>query len=256
MKLKKRGLWLLGGMAVLLLAGCSSMGMVEVKHKDASGREVTTWTDPENAKRLKAQDEAREARAEGYRQAEKRKAGEPIRVALFDFTYAENLKKGIDRKKLFETFRKAFEGDPVIRLVDQGVVNRAQAEAQKSRPGHGESLPQVDADISVFPHALADTAYGISKSTGKAASMPVLVFKAEVMSHYLAEDQVEVQDKENIFRNLELTKRFADKIKTAIKKQIGPRLPSLAYVEGQKDQQKEDMKKALQKLFGGGKKDQ
>ncbi|MCK5219863.1 hypothetical protein KAR10_10075, partial [bacterium] len=209
-----------------LLAGCAS-----VSYKSSTVGGKTTWKktkvvdgktvvsgDSETMKKEKARQQAQADRIERIKKAEKRKPKEPIMVALFRPVIAENLKKTVHANKLFKQLRTAFEKDPVITLVDQKKVDAAQKQAAR-KFGRKKKQPQVSADISVFTNVMAKQVAGISKSTGKVASMSAIVFKGSVVSHWLAE-KGKIEERGNIFQNVKVTRKYAAKAVTIMKTKI------------------------------------
>jgi uncharacterized protein YjbK len=57
--------------------------------------------------------------------------------------------------------------------------------------------------------------------------MAALVLQVEIVSHYLPTDQFEVKETGNIFRNLEVTRKFSQKAVETIKTK--PHIPGEAY---------------------------
>ncbi|MFB0527833.1 MAG: hypothetical protein ACETVT_03025 [bacterium] len=243
---KKKILFLgLFALTLAILSGCG--GMVKTT-RVVDGKKVTTWADPETAKRMEEEEKQRAAYIEELRKAEKRKATDPIIVALFETDVADKLKKSTDGR-LFPQFRKEFENDPIIRLVDQKIVNKAAKQASREHSMF-EEKPKVAADVSVFSYANIKETVGYSKKTKKTGKMIALVYTATVSSHYFSEDTCQVKETGNILKNVEVTKKFADKIKDAIKNKIGPNIPSAAAKQEIEEKQKSqflDLLKSLKK---------
>lgn len=239
---------------VLTLAGCSS-----VSYKSSTVDGKTSWTktevvdgktvvtgDAESLKKEKAKQQAQADRITRIKKAEKRKPNEPISVALFRPVIAENLKKSLKQDKLFEIMRKAFAKDPVIKLVDQRKVDEAQKQADRKR-GMSKQRPQVAADISVFTNVQAKQVAGISKKSGKVASMAAIVFKGTIASHWLAEEK-KVEEMGNIFRNVEITNKYAAKTVKVMKTKIT--IPGEAFKKSEGNQKKKALMDGLKNLFG------
>ena len=228
-----------------ILSGCG--GMVKTT-RVVDGKKVTTYSDPETAKRVEEEEKQRAAYSEELRKAEKRKPTDPIIVALFETDVAKKLKENT-KERLFPQFRKEFENDPIIRLVDQKVVNKAAKQTSRQRSMSKEK-PEVAADVSVFSYANVKETVGYSKKTKKTGKMIALVYTATVASHYFSEDSCQVEETGNIFNNVEVTKKFADKIKDAIKNKIGPNIPRAAAKQEIKTKQESqflDLFKGLKK---------
>lgn len=246
----KREIVFLGLFALMfaILAGCGGMTKTT---RVVGGKKVTTYSDPETAKRMEEEEKQRAAYIEELRKAEKRKPTDPIIVALFEAYVADKLKKNT-KGRLFPQFRKEFENDPIIRLVDQKIVNKAAKQTKQAsrRPLTSKDKPKVAADVSVFSYANIEETVGYSKKTKKTGKMIALVYTATVTSHYLPEDTHQVKETGNIFRNVEVTKKFADKIKDVIRNKIGPNIPSAAAKQEIKEKQKSqflDWLKSLKK---------
>ena len=228
-----------------ILSGCGGMTKTT---RVVDGKKVTTYSDPETAKRMEEEEKQRAAYIEELRKAEKRKPTDPIIVALFETDVADKLKENT-KERLFPQFRKEFENDPIIRLVDQKIVNKAAKQTSRQR-SMSKDKPEVAADVSVFSYANIKETVGYSKKTKKTGKMIALVYTATVTSHYFSEDTCQVKETGNIFNNVEVTKKFADKIKDAIKNKIGPNIPSAAGKQEIKEKQKSqflDLFKSLKK---------
>ncbi|MCK5242936.1 hypothetical protein KAR34_10845 [bacterium] len=226
-----------------LVAGCASMS-----YKSSTVGGKTTWKktevvdgktvvtgDAATMKKEKARQQAQADRIERIKKAEKRKPNEPIIVALFRPVIAENLKKSIKPDKLFKQLRTAFEKDPAIKLVDQKKVDEAKKQADR-KFGRKKKRPQVSADISVFTNVMAKQVAGISKSSGKVASMAAIVFKGSITSHWLAEEE-KIEEMGNIFRNIKITKKYAAKAVSVMKTKIT--IPGEAFKKSEQNQKKQ-----------------
>lgn len=226
-----------------LLAGCAS-----VSYKSSTVGGKTTWKktevvdgktvgtgDSETMKKEKARQQAQADRIARIKKAEKRKPDESISVALFRPVIAENLKKSIKPDKLFKQLRTAFEKDPVIKLVDQKKVDEAKKQADQ-KFGLKKKRPQVSADISVFTNVMAKQVAGISKSSGKVASMAAIVFKGTIASHWLAEEE-KIEERGNVFRNMEVTGKYAAKAVSVMKTKIT--IPGEAFKKAEQNQKKQ-----------------
>jgi hypothetical protein len=208
--------------AALLLSGCS--GMVKTT-RVVDGKEVTVWTDPQTAKRYEQERKQKASKVDAYRKAEKRGPNDPIIVALYETEVEAKLKQNV-KGRLFEQLRKEFEGDPVIKLVDQKVVSRAaQEKAHRMSSFDNNPSSSVDADVSVFTTAAAREEAGVNRATGKVGKMVALSYHAKVASDYFPEETYSVEESGNIFRNVAVTRAFAQKIKEIIKNKIGPNIP-------------------------------
>ncbi|MDH3216775.1 MAG: hypothetical protein OEN01_10845 [Candidatus Krumholzibacteria bacterium] len=165
-------------------------------------------------------------RIERIKRAAKRTAGDPIFVALHETALGEKLQASEKpRGAVFGQIRKEFEGDDVISLVSAGDLKKNEY-AQLGRMLSGTSPNQAPAaDVVVVSKGYLKEVVGIDKKTGKPGSMVAVVFEATITSNFLPAEY-KVEESGNIFRNVEVTTRFADKIKSVIKDKIGPTLPA------------------------------
>lgn len=164
------------------------------------------------------------ARQERIRQAPKRRARDPIYVTLLPTRLDDALEKGQKEKgAVFGQLKKEFASDPVIRLVDKG--KESQELARFGRLLSGTSPNQApDADVVVESSAYVRETVGFNRKTGKPGTMVAVVFEATITSNFL-NASYKVEESGNIFRNAEVTRRFAEKIKKVIKTDIGPTIP-------------------------------
>ena len=232
------------GLCLFVLAGLWGCGGMVKTTRVVNGKKVTTWTSPEKAKQMEEKEARKEAQRAVYlediNKAEKRKPNEPIIVALFETDVAQDLKTNT-KGRLFPQLRKEFEKDAVIKLVDQKIVNNAAKQGKRKRHGRlgSSARPKVAADISVFTTASVKEVVGRSRSTGKLGKMAALVYTARISSHYFADDTYTVKETGNIFNNVKVTRKFANKIKAIIKNKIGPNIPGAAYKQKRKAKQKD-----------------
>jgi hypothetical protein len=231
-------------MVAFVLSGCAG-AQTSWTSTTTSGGKTTVTGDPESMKKIQAKQEYEAAQMEKLRKAGPRLATDPIVVALFRPEISEKMKGAIKEDIFFKELRKRFEKDPIIRLVDQGQVDEAQKQAA-SKFGQKEK-PLVSADVSVFTFAGAEEVYGISKTTNKVASMAALVLTGEVDSHYLPEDSSKVVEKGNLFRNLEVTDKYVQKVIAHIKTKIF--IPNEEYKKAAQAEKKQAVMDALKGLF-------
>jgi hypothetical protein len=165
-------------------------------------------------------------RLERIKAAPKRKPGAPIYVALHETELDAKLKESQHSEgAVFEEVHKNFQNDDVIRLV-KGSQMQANEWGQLAKALSGKSTKAAPAaDVEVWSKGYLKEKAGINKKTGKIGSMWVVVFEATVSSNYLPDTHT-VTEEGNIFRNQEVTRRLADKIKHVIKNEIGPNLPA------------------------------
>jgi major membrane immunogen (membrane-anchored lipoprotein) len=226
--------------------------------KDKDGNLVST--DDPNA-RAQAESEKKEKadHAAALANAPKRGVNDPIYVALFQTEMSEDLRKNVGKDGIFPWLRKEFDNDPVIKALDQGKVDRyakthdfktgASTQFSSFDKGEGEFLP---ADVYVESFATIEQKVGINKATKKLAQAPFLVYTAKIYSEY-GNGPWEVKDEGFILQNEAVTKSFAEKIKAAIRDQVGPTIPKDAAkfrrgTAGQ-SQSQVDASEALKNLF-------
>ena len=216
----------LGMISVAFFASMLGCAGAQWQTKTTIGNKTTIKGDEKTMQQLAQQTDAEAKHLQMMQNAEPRKATDPILVALYRPTIADKLAPAFNSQKFFDELVKEFSKDPVIRLVDQNIVDKAQANANKQY-GTGRKRPRVTADVSVYPHVMAEQLAGYNRNTGKIGSMAALVLQAEIVSHYLPTDQFEVKETGNIFRNLEVTRKFSQKAVETIKTK--PHIPGEAY---------------------------
>lgn len=165
-------------------------------------------------------------RLERIKAAPKREPGAPIFVALHETEVGPKLKEAQHSEgAVFKEVHKHFQNDKVIRLVSASQMQSSEW-SQVAKALSGKSTKSAPAaDVEVWSKAHVEEKYGINKQTGKLGSMVVVVFEATISSNYLPDTHT-VTERGNIFRNGEVARRLADKIKYVIKNQIGPTLPA------------------------------
>lgn len=189
-------------------------------------------TDPRAQQLMKA--EAARERAEAadverielIKAAPKRAQGEAILVAIHSVELGPKLKEAQHSQgAVTAEVLKNFESDKVIQLVSVGDTN-SQKWTQIAKMYSGQSANQApESDVTVVTKARLKEVFGVSKSSGKPASAWYIVYEATVRCNYLPNEYA-VTEEGNMFRNVEVTKRFTDKIKAVIKNDIGPTLPA------------------------------
>ena len=171
---------------------------------------------------------------------------------------SDDLRKATIKDGVFPYLRKEFDEDPVIRPLDQSQVDR-YARDYDFRTGRYKSFSSFDhgpqflpADVYVESFAKMEDKVGISRSSGKLASAPFLVYTATITSEY-SETSVKVTEEGFILANADVTRKFAEKIKAAIRDQIGPSIPEDAagFRRGNQGVTGEqiDASEALRRLF-------
>jgi major membrane immunogen (membrane-anchored lipoprotein) len=213
--------------------------------KDKEGTVTTTTTvadkdgnilstdDPEaraNAELAKKERLDKQAALAG---APKRDSDDPIQVAIFQTVMSEDLRKATVKDGVFPYLRKEFDNDPVIKPLDQARVDR-YAKDHDFRTGRYTSFSSLDhgaeflpVDVYVESAAKMEDKVGINNATKKLASAPFLVYTATITSEY-GDTPIEVKEEGFILANAEVTRKFAEKIKAAIRDQMGPNIPKEA----------------------------
>jgi hypothetical protein len=213
---------------------------VTTKDKDGTVTTTTTVTDKDGGI-ISTDDPGARAKADAVRvereeretalaNAPKRGPYDPIQVALFQTVMSEDLRKATTKDGVFPYLRKEFDNDPVIRAMEQGAVDR-YAKDYDYRTGQFKSFSSFDrgnqflpVDVYVESFAKIEDKVGINRTTKKVASAPFLVYTARITSEY-GDRPVEVTEEGFILGNIEVTRKFADRIKAAIRDQIGPGIP-------------------------------
>ena len=213
---------------------------VTTKEKDGTVTSTTTVTDkagnivstddPEARARAEMAKKEREDRQAALASAPKRGPYDPIQVAILQTVVSEDLRKATTKEGVFAYLRREFDRDPVIKPLDQAQVDR-YASAYDFRTGRSKGLSAFDrgaaflpADVYVESFAKMEDKVGISRTTKKLASAPYLVYTARIVSEY-GDRSVEVTEEGHVLANVEVTRKFAEKIKIAILDEIGPGIP-------------------------------
>jgi len=216
-----------------------------VTTKDKDGTVTTTTTvadkdgniistdDPEALAKAEQAKQQRQEKQAALASAPKRGPSDPIQVALFQTVVSEDLRKATTKDGVFSYLRKEFDNDPVIKALDQAQVDR-YAKDYDFRTGRYTSFSSFDhgpqflpADVYIESFAKIEQKVGISRATNKPASAAFLVYTAKITSEF-GDKPVEVTEEGFILANVEVTRKFAEKIKAAIRDQIGPSIPQEA----------------------------
>ena len=238
--------WLVFVVVACIASGCAMTGGTWKSTTTVDGKTTVTG-DEETMKKENAKQNYEADNIEKIKKAEKRKPTDPITVALYRPTVAENLKGSLDAAKMFEMISKEFANDPVIRLVDQKTADAAQKQADDSNKHTiNKQLPKVGADVSVFTNVMASEEVGVSK-TGKLGKMVAIKFKANIVSHYLPEDRYDAEEAGNIFNNVQVVKAYAKKVCDIIKNK--PHIPGQAYKQQSGDEKKKQFENVFKNLF-------
>jgi len=164
-------------------------------------------------------------RLEKIKQAPKRRASDPIYVNFRPMELDAKLSQ-VEKPKgaFFEQIKKEFANDPVIKLVGKDKMRTGElVQALGTLRGQSsQRAPSADVEVAFKGHM--KEVYGLT-AKGKPGSAMALVIEATITSNYLPAT-VKLEETGNIFQNMELTKRLGEKVKKAIKEQIGPTIPA------------------------------
>jgi hypothetical protein len=241
---------------IIKFAGCILFAVMlgcaggQWKTTTTMGGRTTVRGDEKTMQQERLRQEQETARIEAIKKAERRKSTDPIVVALYRPEISENLQKSIRGDMLFDILRKEFERDRIVVLVKQSDVDRAQSNASrqsKYRISSQKTRPSVPADVSVFTSVSYKETVGMSRSSGKLGKMAALVLSGEVVSHYLPEDHYKVELSDNIFKNTELTRKYAREVIQTIKTR--PVIPGEAFKKKVKEEQTEAFLNAIKGLM-------
>ncbi len=201
-----------------------------------------TWTgDPEKVAAMKEK-EAEAARREEKRRKKiqegpKRKAGEPIKVAILKTELGTALESAArEPDAIFDGIYEAFEGDDVLQLKGKKSMNKAKKEIEWNRKRtlsskrgtfvHEAKQAGVRADVYVHTFANLEEMVGYSKQKKKLAKGVQLVIRAKVSSGYIYEEH-EVVENGGLFHMTEVMEKLAARVTKKIKDDIRPTLPAL-----------------------------
>jgi len=191
---------------------------------------IISSDDPEaRANAALAQKERQEKQA-ALASAPKRGRHDPIQVALFQTVMSEDLRKATVKDGVFPYLTKEFANDRVIQTLDQAHVDR-YAKDYDFRTGKYKGFSSFDhapaflpVDVYVESFAKLEQKVGLNRTTNKLASAPFLVYTATITSEYGGRP-LQVTEEGFILANVEVTRKFAEKIKAAIRDEIGPDIP-------------------------------
>jgi hypothetical protein len=131
---------------------------------------------------------------------------------------------------VFPYLRKEFDNDPVIKALEQREVDR-YAKDYDFRTGRYKNFSSFDrgteflpADVYVESFAKIEQKVGMNRATNKLASAAFLVYTAKITCEY-GDRSLEVAEEGFILANVEVTRKFAEKIKAAVRDEIGPTIP-------------------------------
>ena len=175
----------------------------------------------EQQKREQQADQANAARMEKIKQAPKRKQNDPILVN-FRPIEAEVELSDKQKKDMYDYIRKQLENDPVIRLAGK---DKAKSGEMRQLMGalKGGSRKAPDSDVDLVIKVSTKTVYGTIK--GKLAEAKAMVFKATMTGNWLPATQT-AEEAGTLFELPEATRKLSEKIKKAIKEEIGTTIPA------------------------------
>ena len=213
---------------------------VTIKDKDGTVTTTTTVADkdgniistddPEARAKAELATKERQEKQAALASAPKRGPDDPIQVALFQTVMSEDLRKATIKDGVFPYLRKEFHNDPVIKALDQAQVDR-YAKDYDFRTGRYKSFSSFDrgpeflpADVYVESFAKIEQKVGMNRATNKLASAAFLVYTVKITSEY-GDRSLEVMEEGFILANVEVTRKLAEKIKAAVRNEIGPNIP-------------------------------
>ena len=163
-------------------------------------------------------------RIEHIKTAPRRAPGEPIFIILYDIELDPKLAEAQHSDHaIYQEVAQHFQNDDVIRLVS-GNTSASREIQQMTKRMAGESTRTAPpSDVDVVSRAYLKEVYGLRD--GKPASAWYVAFEARITCNYLPAE-LTVTEEGNMFRNGEVARLFAEKIKDAIKNEIGPTLPA------------------------------
>jgi len=163
-------------------------------------------------------------RVERIKTAPKRRPGEPILVIFYDIELDPKLAEAEHSDHaIYEEVTQHFQNDDVIRLVS-GNSSTSREIQQVAKLMSGKSTKTAPpSDVDVVSRAYLKEVYGLRD--GKPASAWYVAFEARITCNYLPAEFT-VTEEGNMFRNDEVARLFAEKIKAVIKNEIGPTLPA------------------------------
>jgi len=163
-------------------------------------------------------------RIERIETAPKRNPGEPILVVLYDIELDPKLAEAEHSDHaIYQEVAQHFQNDDIIRLVS-GKTSTSQQIQQVTKLMAGKSTKAAPpSDVDVVSRAYLKEVYGLRD--GKPASAVYVAFEAKIICNYIP-IELTVTEEGSMFRNAEVARLFAGKIKAAIKSEIGPTLPA------------------------------
>jgi major membrane immunogen (membrane-anchored lipoprotein) len=196
---------------------------------DKEGNIIST-DDPEARAKAELAKNQRHEKLAALADAPKRRPDDPIEVAVFQTVMSEDLRKATVKDGVFPYLRKEFDNDAVIKPLEQRRVDRYAGDYDYRTGRHrnfssfsrGPEFLPVDVYVESF--AKLEQKVGISRATNKLASAPYLVYTATITSEY-GDAPLEVSEEGFILANVEVTRKFAEKIKAAVRDRIGPTIP-------------------------------
>ena len=225
---------------------------------DNDGNIIST-DDPEAKTKAEAVAKKQKEKEQALANAPKRGPNDPIQMAIFQTVESDKLRKVTEKQGgVFAFFRKEFENDKVIKLIDQDKVD-SYNEKYDFKTGQYKKFTSFDRDLNYLPadiyvesNAQLKEQFGISKATKKAASAPYLFYKATIYSEY-SNQTWEITESGHILKNLEVTKKFANKIRNVIINKAGTIIPAdtanFHRGKGKVTVDVKDLKQSLKNLF-------
>jgi hypothetical protein len=239
--------------ALILIAGCAvggyrtttKNGHEKVYRMDEGEKKLVYEVDPDGtltvydeadprAQRMleaEAQKEAMAAaeiaRQERIATAPKRDDSDPIRVILHEIVLSEDLQSAQHTEGATDhQLRAQFDNDPILAMVPPSAAHGNElTQAFRMLAGQTPEPAAPSADVEVVTVARLEKKVGINKATNKVGEYVAVVFESTITSNYLPAEYT-VTEEGNVFRNVEVTERLAEKVKGVIKEKIGPTIPA------------------------------
>ncbi len=213
-----------GGKKVLVYEVDRTGKLIVHDPNDKRAQQMTGWRKAEQ--QADAQDAAR---LEKIKEAPKRKPTDPIFANIKSIEYIGDKLKLTEKEKkdIYDSFRRPFENDPVIRITeeekpvqagDRAGVRRNAGNALKDVGGKKNNA-DVDIVLKVF------YAMGIGGHKGKLVEVQELDYQATITGRWMR-DKHEAKGGSTMLDIPGNTKRFVERVKKVILSDVGPTIPA------------------------------
>jgi len=147
----------------------------------------------------------------------RRRLNDPIYVNILPPVLDSKMQQAEKSKGTVERqIRSEFTADPIIKLV--------KGDRNPSDKGKLRSAPSI-ADVEVSPKVSIKDVYVLQPQTGKPGKITAVIFEATITSQEPPVTST-VSETGHVLQNVEVSKRFATKIKQVILERIGPGIPA------------------------------